>query len=129
MKNPLSHYHRWDTIVLGYGKAAKLRRCACGVEETYILDRTKKAFVWVLGNFLEDTASPIFVMAGTYETWLEAAQFLNDTFQGTEVRRIEGEYDFDEMLRIITPRIFLTEDWINCEFTASPKFRKILMFS
>jgi hypothetical protein len=128
MKNPLRHYHKWTEIILGHGKTAKLRRCACGTEETYMLDRTKKAFVWVPGNFLEDTESPIFVMAGTYETWLKAAQFLNDEFHGVEVRRIEGENDFEEMLKIITPRIFLTEDWIDCEYAANPRFRAILMY-
>jgi hypothetical protein len=94
-----------------------------------MLDRTKKAFVWVPGNFLEDDKSPIFVIAGTYETWLKSAQELNDLMgKDVEVRRVEGEYDLDEMLRLITPRIYLTEDWTESEIVSSPKLRLILMY-
>jgi len=128
MKNPLRHYHTWSEIVIGHGLAAKLRICKCGYQETFLFDRTKHAFVWTPGNFLEDYTSHIFVVAGTYETWLKSVQFLNDTFKDTEVRRIEGEYDLNEMLKLIVPRIYLTEDWFESDLISNPKLRVILMY-
>ena len=126
----LLHYHCWDDIILGHGLAAKLRRCStCGREETFMFDRTKHAFVWTPGNFMEDDRSPVFIVAGNHESWLKNAQVINETYgKETEVIRVAGEANLDLMLSLITPRIFLAEDWFLSDLIENPKLRAILMY-
>ena len=122
------HRHQWKEVVLGHGTVAKMRRCSCGYSETYIFERTKHAFVWVPGNFLENEG-PVFVISGSFESWLKNAQSINEEFgKEVEVRRVEGEADLDAMLNLITPRIFLTEDWFQSDLIDNPKFRALLMY-
>lgn len=125
----MTHYHMFTTVILGYGTTAKLRRCEfCRYEETFIFERTKHAFVWAPGNFLENEG-PVFVISGSYESWLKNAQSINEEFgKEVEVRRVEGEADLDVMLNLITPRIFLTEDWFQSDLVDNPKLRVLLMF-
>ena len=78
---------------------------------------------------MEDDRSPVFIIAGSHESWLKNAQVINETYgKETAVIRVVGEANLDLMLSLITPRIFLAEDWFLSDLVENPKLRAILMY-
>lgn len=110
----IRHSHKWTLYSgSGFGRVYKLRHCEdpdCNIYETYMYDISKKALVWVPGNFFEDTSSPIYIIAESHEAFIEVVNQLPEEMQ-KDCLNVRNASDLDLMKQYHQPRWIPAKDW------------------
>jgi hypothetical protein len=120
----LLHRHKWTIRQgSGLGHVLNLRYCKCGCYQSQMYDYSKKDSIWVDGNFMEDIASPVFIIAESDEAVKECLPAVPSQGGYYQARTME---DLEYMKKWSHPRFIVGSDYKETAISDLPEFRKLM---